>query len=298
MRKGLHMDTLIAKARILIEALPYIKTFYGKTVVIKYGGAAMIDETLKEEVMQDLVLMKYVGIRPVVVHGGGPEITRIMEQMGKKVEFVEGRRVTDKASMEIIEMVLVGKLNQEIVAAINRHGGTAVGLSGKDGGLLTARKVVDSKVDLGYVGEVFKVKPDIIHTLDRENFIPVIAPVGVDAEGQTYNNNADDVAAAVAVALQADKFLLLTDVPGILRDPRNPDSLLSTLPVSKIEELISQGVISGGMLPKVRACERALTGGVHKAHIINGKVSHALLLELFTDKGIGTQLVVKEGSEP
>lgn len=298
MRKGLHMDTLIAKARILIEALPYIKTFYGKTVVIKYGGAAMIDETLKEEVMQDLVLMKYVGIRPVVVHGGGPEITRIMEQMGKKVEFVEGRRVTDKASMEIIEMVLVGKLNQEIVAAINRHGGTAVGLSGKDGGLLTARKVVDSKVDLGYVGEVFKVKPDIIHTLDRENFIPVIAPVGVDAEGQTYNNNADDVAAAVAVALQADKFLLLTDVPGILRDPRNPDSLLSTLPVSKIEELISQGVISGGMQPKVRACERALSGGVHKAHIINGKVSHALLLELFTDKGIGTQLVVKEGSEP
>lgn len=284
------METQIAKAKILIEALPYIKAFYGQTVVVKYGGAAMVDDRLKDEVMQDLVLMKYVGMKPVVVHGGGPEITRVLEQMGRKSEFVDGRRVTDAASMEVIEMVLVGKLNQEIVAAVNRHGGLAVGLSGKDGGLLQVRKLAHQKVDLGFVGEIEQVRPDVIHALDREKFIPVISPVGVDAKGQTYNINADDVAAAVAVALKADKFILLTDVPGILRDPAVPSSLISTLRLAEVDALVADGVIKGGMLPKVKACARAVQGGVHKAHIINGKVSHALLLELFTDSGVGTEL--------
>lgn len=284
------MEAQIAKAKILIEALPYIKAFYGQTVVVKYGGAAMVDDRLKDEVMQDLVLMKYVGMKPVVVHGGGPEITRVLEQMGRKSEFVDGRRVTDAASMEVIEMVLVGKLNQEIVAAVNRHGGLAVGLSGKDGGLLQVRKLAHQQVDLGFVGEIEKVRPDVIHALDREKFIPVISPIGVDAKGQTYNINADDVAAAIAVALKADKFILLTDVPGILRDPADPATLISTLKLAEVEGLVAKGVIKGGMLPKVKACARAVEGGVHKAHIINGKVSHALLLELFTDRGIGTEL--------
>jgi acetylglutamate kinase len=285
------MEELISKANILIEALPYIKAFYGKTVVIKYGGAAMEDDDLKDKVMQDLVLMKYVGMKPVIVHGGGPEITRAMEKMGKKVEFVKGRRVTDLEAMGITEMVLVGKVNQEIVAAINRHGGQAVGLSGKDGGLLTSRKLSEPDVDLGFVGEICKVAPEVIDILDREKFIPVIAPIGVDAEGQTYNNNADDVAAAVAIALHADKLVLMTDVPGIMKDPQDESTLLSTLQINEIEELISKSVIHGGMLPKVRACEKALNHGVSKTHIINGKVAHALLLEIFTDQGIGTEML-------
>lgn len=289
------MQELISKAKVLIEALPYIKKFSGKTVVVKYGGSAMNSETLKDEIMQDLVLMKYVGMKPVVVHGGGPEITRAMEQMGKKPVFIDGRRVTDAETMAIIEMVLIGKLNQEIVAGLNRHGGSAVGLSGKDGNLIISRKMVAGERDLGFVGEITEVRPAVIHALDRDNFIPVIAPVGMDLEGQTYNNNADDVAAAVAVALKADKLVLLTDVPGILRDPAEPNSLISTIPAEQIEELISQGVIRGGMLPKVRACERALNNGVGKTHIIDGRVSHALLLEVFTDKGIGTEMV-REGA--
>ncbi|MCK5241669.1 acetylglutamate kinase [bacterium] len=285
------MEELISRANILIEALPYIKAFYGKTVVVKYGGAAMTDADLKEKVMQDLVLMKYVGMKPVIVHGGGPEITRVMEKMGKKVEFVKGRRVTDQETMEITEMVLVGKVNQEIVAAINWHGGQAVGLSGKDGGLLTARKHNEPDVDLGFVGEICKVAPEVIDILDQEKFIPVIAPIGVDAAGQTYNNNADDVAAAIAIALKADKLILMTDVPGIMKDPKDETTLLSALQITEIEELISKNVIQGGMLPKVRACEKALNQGVNKTHIINGCVAHALLLEIFTDQGIGTEMV-------
>ncbi len=286
------MEKIIAKAKVLIEALPYIRSFWGKTVVIKYGGAAMTDDKLKLEVMQDIVLMKYVGMKPVVVHGGGPEITRAMQQMGKKVEFVDGRRVTDRETMEITEMVLVGKLNQEIVATLNRQGGCAVGLSGKDGGLLTARKLDTPGVDLGFVGEIFEVHPEVINTLDREKFIPVIAPVGVDLEGNTYNNNADDVAAAMAVALGADKLVLMTDVPGIMINPEDPATLLSTLKIRDIADMINRGVITGGMQPKVQACERALNGGVKKTHIIDGRISHALLLEIYTDQGIGTEIVV------
>lgn len=285
------METLIAKAQILIEALPYIKDFWGKTIVVKYGGAAMVDEALKQQVMQDLVLMKYVGMKPVVVHGGGPEISRTMERLGKKPEFVEGRRVTDAETMEIIQMVLVGKINQEIVAGIHRHGGWAVGLSGKDGGLLRARKLGAPNPDLGWVGEVAKVHPEVIHTLDREKFIPVIAPVGMDETGQAYNINADDVATAVATALHADKLVLLTDVPGILADPKEPKSLRSTVELSEVEDLIRRGIIQGGMRLKALACGRALASGVRKTHIIDGRVPHALLLEIFTDQGIGTEIV-------
>ena len=246
---------------------------------------------LKESVMQDLVLMKYVGMKPVVVHGGGPVITRTMEALGKPVTFIDGRRVTDRETMDITEMVLVGKINQEIVAAINRHGGWAVGLSGKDGGLLQARKRGGEGPDLGFVGEIVKVDPAVLHALDNEKFIPVIAPVGADAEGNTYNNNADDVAAAVAVALQADKLVLMTDVTGILADRGQPDSLLSTLSLMQLPNLIGEGIVQGGMIPKVRACEHALRNGVAKAHIIDGRVPHALLLEIFTNQGIGSQIV-------
>lgn len=288
------MENLISKATVLIEALPYIKSFWGKTVVVKYGGSAMTDEKLKDQIIQDIVLMKYVGMKPVIVHGGGPEITKAMEQMGKKVEFIEGRRVTDAESMSIIEMVLVGKLNQSIVSNINQHGGWAVGLSGKDGGLLRSRKIATKGVDLGFVGEVVEVNPEVIHTLDGDKFIPVIAPVGVDREGHTYNNNADDVAAAVAVALNADKLVLLTDVPGIMKDPEDSESLYSTLETKEIEDLIGQGIIKGGMLPKVRACERALNNGVSKTHIVDGRLSHSLLLEIFTDHGIGTEMLKSE----
>jgi acetylglutamate kinase len=282
----------MSKAKVLIESLPYIKAFWGKTVVIKYGGAAMTEPQLKQDVMQDIVLMKYVGMKPVIVHGGGPEITKAMKQMNKEVKFVDGRRVTDAETMEITEMVLVGKLNQEIVALLNQHGGAAVGLSGKSGNLITARKLMNDGVDLGFVGEVTHICPDVITTLDRDQFIPVIAPIGRDDEGNTYNINADDVAAAMAVALNADKLVLLTDVPGILTDPKDPTTLLSTLRVREIEDMIGRGVIKGGMQPKVRACERALNGGVGKTHIIDGRISHALLLELFTDQGIGTEMVV------
>ena len=281
----------ISKAKVLIEALPYIKAFRGKTVVIKYGGAAMTDPKLKPEVMQDIVLMKYVGMKPVIVHGGGPEITKAMQAMGKQPVFVDGRRVTDLETMQITEMVLVGKLNQEIVALLNGHGGAAVGLSGKDGNLITARKLVTGGADLGFVGEVTAIRPEVINTLDRDQFIPVIAPVGRDEEGNTYNINADDVAAAVATALGADKLVLLTDVPGILSNPQEAGSLLSTLHVSAIDDMIARGVITGGMQPKVRACERALQGGVGKTHIIDGRIPHALLLEIFTDRGIGTEMV-------
>jgi acetylglutamate kinase len=285
------MEQLIAKAKVLIEALPYIKAFWGKTVVIKYGGAAMTEEALKQDVLRDIVLMKYVGMRPVVVHGGGPEITKAMQQLGKTPAFVDGRRVTDRETMEITEMVLVGKLNSAIVSGLNRHGGYAVGLSGKDGGLIQARKLVTGGVDLGFVGEVTSVRPEILLTLDSEKFIPVISPIGTDEDGNTYNINADDVASGIAAALTADKLVLLTDVPGLLSDPDQPETLMSTLRVGEIADLTARGVIRGGMLPKVRACERALQAGVRQAHIIDGRVPHALLLEIFTDQGIGTEIL-------
>ena len=279
----------IGKAQVLIEALKYIKTFYGKTIVIKYGGNAMIDENLKENVILDIVLMKYVGMNPVIVHGGGPEISEVMEKMGKKAQFVKGLRVTDGETMAIAEMVL-GRINKGIVALINQHGARAVGLSGKDASLISAEKY-KSDVDIGFVGNVSRIDPGIINVLDKEGFIPVITSIGVGSDGQTYNINADSVAGEMAAALKAEKLIVLTDVRGIMHDQKDTGTLVSTLRISEIEPLIRSGVISGGMLPKVEACVTALRGGVRKTHIIDGRIMHSLLLEIFTDSGIGTQII-------
>jgi acetylglutamate kinase len=291
------MQKLIEKAEVLIEALPYIKKFYHKTMVIKYGGAAMADESLKQGFAEDIVLMKYVGLNPVVIHGGGPQIGQVLKRMGKDSTFVQGLRVTDQETMDIVEMVLVGKVNKEIVELINRCGGKAVGLSGKDGGLIRAKKLHLSPqeqgatppeiVDLGMVGEVEGINSDVIKTLDDGYFIPVIAPVGVDKEGKTYNINADIVAGNVAAALRAEKLILLTDVPGVLDTTGN---LVASLKAPEAQALIAQGVISEGMIPKITCCLDALAGGVVKAHIIDGRVKHALILEIFTDGGVGTEL--------
>jgi acetylglutamate kinase len=285
------------KAEVLIEALPYIRRFYQKTMVIKYGGAAMADEGLKEGFAMDIVLMKYVGLNPVVIHGGGPQIGQVLQQMGKASTFVQGLRVTDQETMDVVEMVLVGKVNKEIVDLINRCGGKAVGLSGKDGGLIQAQKLRLSSegqkdtppeiVDLGMVGEVEGINSDVIRTLDDGDFIPVIAPVGVGADGKTYNINADLVAGKVAVALGAEKLILLTDVAGVLDKGGN---LITSLKAKEAKDLITQGVCSEGMIPKINCCLEALAGGVGKAHIIDGRVKHALILEIFTDGGVGTEL--------
>lgn len=282
--------TPMEKAEILVEALPYIKEFYGKKVVIKYGGAAMTDCQLKDKVMQDIVLMKYVGMHPIVVHGGGPEISQMLERLNLKSEFVEGLRVTDADTMEIVEMVLVGKVNKEIVAGIEASGGKAIGISGKDGGLIKAGPI-DPSGKLGFVGEVRSVNPQIIETVIENGYIPVIAPIGMDAKKQSYNINADLAAAAIAVAMKADKLVLLTDVPGLLRDPADPESLISVLKVSEVETYIKEGVIRGGMLPKIKCCVEAVSGGVGRTHIIDGRVPHAILLEIFTNRGIGTMVI-------
>ncbi|MDI9481367.1 MAG: acetylglutamate kinase [Syntrophomonadaceae bacterium] len=278
------------KAEVLVEALPYIKDFYGKKVVIKYGGAAMTDCNLKQKVMQDIVLMHYVGMHPIVVHGGGPEINHLLNRLHIPSEFVDGLRVTDADTMEVVEMVLGGKVNKEIVAGLNASGGRAVGLSGKDGNLIEAGPM-DYSGKMGFVGEVRRINPQIIETVIENGYIPVIAPIGIDAQQQTYNINADLVAAAVAVHMQADKLVLLTDVPGLLQDPADSSSLISILKVSDVERLVAEGVIAGGMTPKVRCCVEAVTGGVGRTHIIDGRVPHSILLEVFTREGIGTMVV-------
>jgi acetylglutamate kinase len=293
------MEKLIEKARTLIEAMPYIQTFRGKTFVIKYGGNAMIDEHLKQGFAQDVVLMRYIGINPVIVHGGGPQIGKIMERMGKKPTFVSGQRVTDAETMDIVEMVLGGTVNKEIVNLINRTGGKAVGLTGKDGGLIQARKLKLTQkseetgeteiLDIGLVGEVTEVRPGALDALQQGGFIPVIAPVGVGAAGETYNINADLVAGAVAGALKAEKLILLTDQSGILDKDKN---LIPSLNKKKIETMVNSGIIAGGMLPKTRSCFEALDAGCAKVHIIDGRVPHALLLEIFTKEGIGTEITV------
>lgn len=279
------MVKLIEKADTLIEALPYIKRFYGKTAVIKYGGHAMENEELKDSFAQDIVLMKYIGMNPVIVHGGGPQIDDLLKRIGKKSEFRRGLRVTDDETMEIVEMVLVGKVNKEIVSLINRHGGQAVGLSGRDGGLIEARKV---KADIGRVGDVVCVDPKVIEALDESKFIPVIAPVGQGKDGKAYNINADIAAGKIASALKAEKFILLTDVEGVLD---NDKKLISSLNAKEAQNGIKKGVIVGGMIPKVECCLDAVKEGVGKAHIVDGRMKHALLLEIFTDKGIGTEIV-------
>ena len=287
-------------AHVLIEALPYIRAFFGKTVVIKYGGSAMTDPALKHQFAQDVVLMKYVGMNPVIVHGGGPQISELMQRLGKAPKFRNGVRVTDAETMHVVEMVLGGSINKEIVALVNRHGGSGVGLTGKDGGLILARPVRgdgdgdgDGDEAMEHTGEVETIHPEILRTLSQ--FIPVIAPVGADSEGKSYNINADGVAGALASALSAEKVLFLTDVPGILdgssRGRLPGGRLLSTLSGKEAQRLIETGVISHGMLPKVEAALKAVEQGVHKAHIIDGRVPHALLLEIFTDQGVGTELI-------
>ncbi|NTW66685.1 MAG: acetylglutamate kinase [Nitrospirae bacterium] len=293
------MEKLIEKAMTLIEAMPYMQTFRGKTFVIKYGGNAMIDEKLKHSFAQDVVLLRFIGINPVIVHGGGPQIGTTMERMGKKPTFVSGQRVTDEETMDIVEMVLGGKVNKEIVNLINRAGGRAVGLTGKDGGLIQAKKLKMTKrseetgeteiIDIGLVGEVTEVRPGALEALDAGGFVPVIAPVGVGAHGETYNINADLVAGAVAGALRAEKLILLTDQAGIMDKDKN---LISSLNKKKVEDLVHKGTIGGGMLPKTRSCFEALEAGCAKVHIIDGRVPHALLLEIFTQSGIGTEITL------
>ena len=289
------MEKMIAKAEVLLEALPYIRRFSGKTVVIKYGGHAMTEEDLKESFAQDIVLLKFVGINPVIVHGGGPQIGQMLTQLGIQSQFVRGMRVTDQQTMDVVEMVLVGKVNKEIVSLISRHGGRAVGLSGKDGELILARKLTWSaggrsapNVDIGLVGEVRAINPTVIESLDRSDFVPVIAPIGVGERGETYNINADLVAGEVAKALRAEKLILLTDVEGI-RDAEG--NVLATLDTDRAAQLIRDGVINEGMIPKVECCIEALRGGARKTHIIDGRVRHAVLLEIFTREGVGTEVV-------
>ena len=289
------MQELINKANVLVEALPWIRQFYGKTIVIKYGGNAMVEEHLKEGFARDVILMKYIGLNPVVVHGGGPQIGKVLEAMGIETRFEQGMRVTDARTMDVVEMVLGGKVNKEIVSNINRHGGRAVGLTGKDGNLITARKLemtainpdtlTPEIIDIGMVGEVAGINPAIIISLEQANFIPVIAPVGVDESGRTYNITADLVAGKVAGALQAEKLILLTDVEGV-RDKSG--KLLNTIDIAEVQGLIDDGTIVGGMIPKVTCCLDAVAAGVKKTHIIDGRMEHACLLEVFTDQGVGT----------
>ncbi|HMK55286.1 MAG TPA: acetylglutamate kinase [Dissulfurispiraceae bacterium] len=290
------MNKLLEKANILIESLPYIRNFYGKTFVIKYGGAAQVDDALKKCFAQDVVLFNFIGIRTVIVHGGGPKISETMKRMGKEPTFVQGQRVTDRETMDIVEMVLGGLINKEIVSLINGHGGRAVGLSGKDAGLIRARKKLLKKgpkkdeelIDIGLVGEVQEINPDILNALEKDGFIPVISPIGVRKTGEALNINADYVASAIASALKAEKLVLLTDVPGIKDGEGN---VMSTLNKLEIMELINEGIVSGGMLPKVQACTNAINSGVKKTHIIDGRVPHSLLLEIFTSEGIGTEII-------
>ncbi|MBQ2134905.1 MAG: acetylglutamate kinase [Phascolarctobacterium sp.] len=289
------------QVQTLIEALPYLRDFKDKTIVVKYGGNAMLNDQIKNKVLQDVVFLQCAGMRPVVVHGGGPEITAMLMQAGKKSEFVSGLRVTDAESVGIAEMALVGKINTDLVARLNTLGGRAVGLNGKDANLVQAKKhLADvyengevNLVDIGYVGNVEHVNTDLIEVLLANGFIPVIAPTGVGSSGETYNINADSVAGEIAGALKAEKLLVLTDVRGIYSDYRDENSFISTLTFEKAQELIIRGKIDGGMIPKVRACITALSGGAKKTHIIDGRAEHTILMEIFSDRGVGTE-VVKE----
>ena len=291
------MQKYIAKADVLLEALPYIQRFANKTMVIKYGGHAREDEELKASFVRDVILLHYIGLNPVVVHGGGPQIDGVLDKIGKKSKFIEGMRVTDEETMDVVEMVLVGKINKEIVSRINSNGGQAVGLSGMDGNLIRARKMWVHRrgkegqekelVDLGRVGEVESINPEVLLAFRGNKWIPVIAPVGMGPAGEVYNINADLVAGKVAAALQAEKFILLTDVEGVLNNEKH---LISTMDAEMAERFIREGTVGGGMIPKVRCCLDALREGVKKTHIIDGRVKHAILLEIFTDEGIGTQI--------
>ncbi|AWX32340.1 acetylglutamate kinase [Methanosphaera sp. BMS] len=287
-------------SNVLIEALPYIKKFHDKKIMIKYGGHAMIDKASMSSTARDTVLLKYVGMQPVVVHGGGPEISRSMDKMGKEAKFIGGLRVTDQETMDIVKMVLVGKINIDIVSQICLHGGKAIGMSGKDNFLIEASKRDPAKikhengeileVDLGYVGKIKKINSKLIEDLTANNYVPVIAPLGSDGEGNTLNLNADTVAGSLASAIDAEKLIVLTDVPGIMTDPEDPDSIIRRIRVDELRELMDSGIIKGGMIPKVETCINAVENGVKTAHILDGRLKHSILLEIFTKDGIGTMI--------
>ena len=280
---------------VLIEALPYIKKFHGKKILIKYGGHAMVDEEAKSSIARDIVLLKYVGMKPLIVHGGGPEISRSMDKLGKESKFIKGLRVTDEETMEIIEMVLVGKISTEIVSELIRHDGQAISLSGKDSSLIfahktDAKKIDEELVDLGLVGEVDCINTELLEMFLDNDYIPVISPVGIAKDGTSLNLNADTAAGEVASAIDSEKLIILTDVPGVLRDYSDPDSLIPKISVSEVPSLIEEGIISGGMIPKIETCVKAIENGVESCHIIDGRKKHSLLLEVFTTEGIGTMI--------
>ena len=292
------MVSNLQKAKILVNALPYIKKYYGQTIVIKYGGSAMVDKTARKQFIKDVVLMKYIGINPVIVHGGGPEINEMLKKVGKESKFIAGNRVTDEETVKIVEMVLSGKVNKGIVADINKYGGKAVGISGKDDNMILVRqKYIEEKsenseetkkIDIGFVGEIENINTEIIKMLEKSDYIPVISSIGTDKNGQTYNINADYVAGEIAGKLNADRMIFLTDVDGILLDYHDKQTLIDEIDVYHVNKLIEKGVISGGMLPKVNTCLKAIEKGVENVIILNGKLEHSLLLELFTEEGAGT----------
>ncbi len=282
------------KAHILVEALPFIRKYANKTVVIKYGGAAMVDEKVRDEFMKDVALMKYVGIHPIIIHGGGPEINSMLKRVNKETQFIEGNRVSDAETVEIAEMVLSAKINKSIVADLNKLGAKAVGLSGKDGGMITARKKfiekAGEKIDIGFVGEIAEVNRELIDILVSQDYIPVISSIGIGSEGETFNINADYVAGEVAAAVGAHRLIFLTDVNGVYKDFEDKDSLIADMTVETAREYIVNGIISGGMIPKVNTCLEAIERGVHHVIILNGQIKHSILLELFTEEGCGTMI--------
>lgn len=279
------------KATILIEALPYIQRLSGKTIVIKYGGNAMGNDSVTESIMQDIVLLKYVGMNPVIVHGGGPEINKLLDALSIKSKFHRGLRITERDAIDVVQMVLAGKINKEIVSRINMLGGSAVGLCGKDGKLIEAEKMpLCEGVDLGFVGDITKVNPHLLELLAKDEYIPIVAPIGIGKDGQSYNINADTVAGRIAWALKAEKILFLTDIDGIRKDSSDPSTLISVVNAQNAKGLIADGIVNGGMIPKVQGCIEAVENGVNYAHIVNGTVPHPIILEIFTDKGIGTMV--------
>ena len=285
-----NMNELLKKAEVLIEALPYIQRFNRKIIVVKYGGSAMVDEELKQHVIQDVTLLKLVGFKPIIVHGGGKEISRWVEKAGMKPEFVNGLRKTDEATMEIAEMVL-NKVNKSLVKLVQELGVNAVGISGKDGGMLKVEKKYSNGQDIGYVGEITQVNPQILYDLLEKDFLPIIAPIGLDDEYNTYNINADDAASAVAKCIHAEKLAFMTDIEGVCKDPKDPETLISVLTTDEAKQLIEDGTIGGGMIPKIRNCVEAVEEGVSRVHILDGRRQHCLLLEFFTKKGIGTAII-------
>lgn len=288
-------NELISKAEILIEALPYIQRLAGKTVVIKYGGNAMVDPALTHAILEDITLLKYVGVNPIVVHGGGPDINSMLKRLDIQSQFHNGLRITDGATMEVVQMVLSGKINKDIVSELNCLGARSLGLCGKDANLIECvKKPAKDGVDLGFVGQITHINTKLLDILAKDEYIPVIAPIGVDKDGNSYNINADTVAGEIASALKAEKLLFLTDIDGIYMDPNDKTSLISRITVAEINRLIGEGVISGGMIPKVQGCINAVLGGVGRTHIVNGTIPHPILLEIFTDKGIGTMVTMEE----